>query len=117
MELFELASTYEVLLDIGHAIKPVRIEIFHGIENTRKLRARIWEQNTYNLYPTFANIRPEGGLENRLMSCDQVNTEISALVAEAPDILLGRELDSEEAFLQHIQEFIMQYQTMRNKNA
>lgn len=111
MELFKLTSTYEVLLELGGTLRPVRVEIFRSEENPRKLRARIWDQNTYNLYPTFANIRPEGGLENRLMSCDELNREISTNVAEDPEILLGREWESEEVFLNHIKDAISRYQT------
>ena len=117
MELFELSATYEVLLEIGQAVRPVRIEIFRGRKNAQKLRARVWEQSTYNLYPTFGNIKPDGGLENRLMSCAQVNREISALVAEEPEMLLGGEWDSEEAFLERLKEFIVRYQAMCSKNA
>lgn len=111
MELFKLSSTYEVLVEFGGAVRPVRIEILVSIDNPRKLRARVWEQNTYNLYPTFANIGPEGGLENRLMSCDELNREISMSVAEEPEMLLGREWESEEVFLDHIKDAILRYQS------
>lgn len=118
MELFELTSVYEVLLETGGTIRPVRIEIFRSRDNETKLRARIWEQNTYNLYPTFANIPPQGGLENRFMSCDQLNREISDLIAETPDIILGHEWDSEDALLEYLQESLSRYQSMLgDKNA
>jgi hypothetical protein len=112
IEIWKLSSTYEVLLEIGHTLKPIRIEIFRSQDNQRKFRTRIWEQNTYNLYPTFANILPEGGLENRLMSCDLLNREISIDIAETPEILLGLEWESEEAFLIHLKEAIFRYQSM-----
>ena len=108
-ELFALSSTYELLLEFGSSTRPVRIEIFRSQQNPKKMRARVWDQNTYNLYPTFANIPAEGGLENRIMSCDQVNREISTVVAESPEILLGREWESEEVFLNHLRESIVRY--------
>jgi len=95
--------------------RPVRIEVFRSTENEKKLRARVWDQNTYNLYPTFANIPEEGGLENRLMSCDEVNREITTLLAEDPEMIYGKEWESEEQFITHIKDLISKYQATLNE--
>jgi len=114
-ELFKLQSTYEMIIAFSTNTRPVPIEVFRSTENEKKLRARVWDQNTYNLYPTFANIPEEGGLENRLMSCDEVNREITTLLAEDPEMIYGKEWESEEQFITHIKDLISKYQATLNE--
>ncbi len=117
-ELYKLQSTYELILEFATNTRPVRIEVFRSTKNDKKLRARVWDQNTYNLYPTFANIPEEGGLENKLMSCDEVNREITTLVAEDPELIVGKEWESEDKFIAHIKGLILKYQaTLNGKSA
>lgn len=109
-EYFILKSTYETILEFSTNTRPVRIEIFQSTDNVKKYRARVWDQHTYNLYPTFANIKKEGGLENRMMSCDEVNREITTLLSEDPnDLFWGKEWESEEQFLSYLKELVSKY--------
>jgi len=107
--LFELISTYEMLLEFQGALKPIRIEIFRDAEIKSLFRARVWEQNTYNLYPTMENIRPDGGINNTLASCDEVNREITSFLAEDPTLVTGKEYSSESDFRKHLQSLVTVY--------
>jgi len=109
-EYFKLQSTYEVILEFSTNTRPVRIEIFSSIENMKRLKARVWDQNIYNMYPTFANMRKEGGIENSLMSSDEVNREITTLLSDDPnDLFYGKEWESEEQYLSYLKELIVKY--------
>ena len=108
-ETFLLKSTYEYVIEFKMNTRPIRIEIFLSLENNKKYRVRVWDQNTYNLYPTFANMPPGGGIENKMMSCDEVNREITTLVAETPEVILGMEWESEASFLNYLKKAIDKY--------
>ncbi len=109
-EYFILQSTSEVILEFSTNTRPVRIEIFSGTENKKKLKAKVWDQNTYNMYPTFANMKESGGIENRLMSSDEVNREITTLLSDDPnDLFYGKEWESEEQYLFYIKGLIEKY--------
>jgi len=115
-EYFKLKSTYEVFLEFSQNTRPIRIEIFYSIKNNKKLRARVWDQNTYNLYPTFANISEEEGLKNKLLSCDDINREITMILSDEPnDLVWGKEWDSEEKYLSYIKELLNEYQKLQNE--
>jgi len=110
-EYFVLQSTYEVVLEFSTNTRPVRIEIFRSVDNEKKLRARVWDQTTYNLYPTFANMSKEGGSTNSMMSCDEVNREITTILSDDPnDLFWGKEWDSEDQYLSHLKTLIQNYQ-------
>jgi hypothetical protein len=111
-QLFSLHSTYELLLELGNTLRPIRAEVFIGVENPTVFRARIWEQTTYNLYPTFANITKGEGPQNRLLSCDEINREITLMVADSPEFITGKQWVSEEEFVAHIKTLIFQYHKM-----
>ena len=109
-EYFILKSTYETTLAFSTNTRHVRIEIFRSTDNAKKYRARVWDQNTYNLYPTFANIKTKGGLENRMVSCDEINRDITTLLSEDPnDLFWGKEWESEEKYLSYIKALIGTY--------
>lgn len=115
-EYFILLSTYEAIFKFSTNTRPIRIEIFRSTENHKKYRARVWDQNTYNLYPTFANIKKEGGLENRMMSCDEVNREITTLLSENQfDVFWGKEWDSEDQYLSYLKKLIEKYHETLNE--
>ena len=100
-----------MVLEFSTNTRPVRIEIFRSVHNNNKLRARVWDQNTYNLYPTFANIPNEDSLINKFMSCDEVNREITTILSDDPnDLLWGKEWASEENFLRYLKTLIQKYQ-------
>ena len=110
-EYFILQSIYEVVLEFSTNTRPVRIEIFRRVDNEKKLRARVWDQTTYNLYATFANMSKEGGLTNSMMSCDDMNREITTILSDDPDDLFwGKEWDSEARYLSHLKTLIQNYQ-------
>jgi hypothetical protein len=52
-------------------------------------RARVWIQNTYNLYPTFINTGTQGEDLKQTHSSDQICTEITLLVAEDSEWITG----------------------------
>ena len=114
---FTLTNTYEQLCEFGNTIRPLRVEIFRSLKNKNVFRARIWEQTTYNLYPTWANIFKGEGLQNRMLSCDDLSREITALVADEPDVITGRECESEDVFFEHIQILIARYLETLRENA
>jgi len=112
--MFSLSATYEMLLEFKDTSRPVRIEVFRSAENENIFRARVWDQNTYNLYPTFANIESEGGLQNKMLSCDELNREITTIVAEDPTLISGKEYSSEEAFVKYVESLVLAYQATLN---
>ncbi len=113
--IFKLSNTYEMLLEFKDTSRPVRIEIFCDIENSNLFRARIWDQNTYNLYPTMLNIDEEGGLKNNMYSCDEINREITLTIAEQPTLITGKKYSNEEEFLKYVQSLVVNYQTRLNE--
>ena len=100
--LYRLISTYELLLNIGSAVRPVRIEVFKSPDGD-KYRAHIWMQNRYNLYPSLMNTNEKGDDLHTLHSSDEINQEITALVLDNPDFVSGKEFDSEDKFVRHIE--------------
>ena len=114
---FTLANTYEQLCELGNTIRPLRVEIFRSLEKPNVFRARIWEQTTYNLYPIWANIFEGEGLQNRMLSCDELNREITGLVADEPDIITGKECESEAAFFAHLKTLTTRYLEALKPNA
>ena len=104
-----------MLLEFKDTSRPVRIEIFCDTENPNLFRARVWDQNTYNLYPTMLNIDEEGGLKNKMYSCDEINREITLTIAEDPALIRGKEYSNEEEFLNYLQSLVIKYQTMLNE--
>ena len=115
-EYFKLLNTYDVVLKFSTNTRPVRIEIFRSLDNEKKYKARVWDQSTYNLYPTFANISEEAGLENKLFSCDEVNREITTLLSDDPnDLFWGKEWESEDQYFAYLKELILKYQEILDK--
>ena len=104
-----------MLLELNDTSRPVRIEVFHSIENKNVFRARIWDQTTYNLYPTLANIEKEGGLQNKMISCDELNREITIMLAEDTTLITGKEYASEKEFVEHVKSLILAYQALLNE--
>ncbi len=96
-----------MLLEIGSATRPVRKEIFRSIENVNYFRARIWDQCTYDLYPTFLNIDLENN--KKIYSSDELNREITLTVAEESNLITGKEYSNEEEFLKYIKSLIIKY--------
>ena len=115
-EYFILKSTYEIIIEFETNTRPIRIEIFQSVENRKKYRARVWDGTIYNLYPTFANTTNENGLENRMMSCDEINRDITTILSDDPnDLFYGKEWDSEEQYLSFIKELIEKYKELINE--
>jgi len=114
-ELFKLSNTYEMLLEFKDVSRMIRVEIFHSTGNDSLYRARIWDQTTYNLYPTFLNIAEDGGLKNEMYSCDEINREITTIIAEEPTLITGKVYSSENDFLEYIKVLIGKYHELCNK--
>lgn len=114
-EYFKLTSTYDVLLEFSTNSRPVRIEILQSTENPKKLRARVWDQNMYNLLPTFANMTADGGFAHGLWSSDEINREITVLLSEDPsDLVLGKEWESEQEYLAYLKGLVEEYRASLN---
>lgn len=106
--LFKLVSTYELFLALGATERPVRIEVFQSISDNDIYRARVWLQTTYNLYPTFLNSGRKGEDLHNTHSCDQLNAEITTLIAESPDLLTGKRYRREKDFVDYVSSRVMQ---------
>ncbi len=109
MNLFKLTSTYEHFLPVGNNSQLVRIEIFRSAADLNIYRARIWIQNTYNLYPTFMNTSNEGGDLHCLHSSDQLNSDITSVVAEDPSLITGIQFENENQFLAYVNILLENY--------
>lgn len=113
MEFFKQASAYEVFLPGGDSSQLLRVEIFKSITDANIFRARIWVQSTYNLYPTFMNIADDGSDLHRVHSSDQVNSEITSVVADDPSLITGKRYDNEDQFLAYLTTLLTNYQTRK----
>lgn len=100
LKLFRLSEVYEFYADPVEHEKLVRIEIFKSMDASCSLRTRVWLQNTYNLYPTFINCEERS--HDNIYSSDQINQEITLLVATSPDWLTGVEISDEKIFFNEI---------------
>jgi len=114
-ELWKLATTYELLLELGQTVRPIRIEVFKSEEACSRFRARIWVQNMYNLYPAYINTGPQGQDLHQVHSSDELNQDITYIV-EDPAFLEGVEFESEGAFVESLQAHILKYQKAINAN-
>lgn len=108
-DLFKLVSTYEILLYLEQTDRPVRIEVFRSLSDCQMYRARVWVQNTYNLYPTLLNTGNRGEDTHTMHSCDLVNMEITLAIAEDPDFITGKHYKDEEDFVDYIKSRIVYY--------
>ncbi len=54
MNLLKLVGTYELDLDLGPELSfPLRFEVFHDTERRGWYRIHVWEQECFNIEPTF----------------------------------------------------------------
>jgi hypothetical protein len=84
-----------------------------SMESPKKLRARAWEQSTYNLYPTFANPADFDAASSKLWSSDQINREITVLLSDDPtDLVLGKEWESEAEYLAFLKGLVRSYNAL-----
>jgi len=52
--LLKLVGTFEVDLDLGPALSfPLRLEVFQDTEKRNQFRVHFWEQESFDLEPTF----------------------------------------------------------------
>lgn len=100
--LYRLISTYELLLTVGGAERPARIEVFQSQDGS-KYRARIWIQNTYNLYPTLMNTNNSGDDLHTMHSSDEINQEITSIILEDPGLVTGKEFNGEDQLISYIE--------------
>lgn len=108
-KLFKLKSTYELILSQGDESQLVRIEIFALIEDSNYFKARVWFKNTYNLYPMVVNTGPNGEDLHRIHSSDDINTEITSMIAEEESFMLGKHYENEEEFLNYISNRVKEF--------
>ena len=101
-KIFKLISTYEYIVEINSAHKPVRVEVFQAVDSVDIYRARVWIQNMYNVYPTFLNTDENGSDLRKVHSCDELNTEITSNIAENERLILGEKYKSEKVFLDYV---------------
>jgi hypothetical protein len=107
--IYRLVSVYEVLLRISKIDRPVRLEIFRSLIDLENYRARIFVQNTYNLYPTFINIGEHGEDLHVVHSADHIDMDITSLVAEVPGLMTGINFPSEDVFLEYVLDLLAKY--------
>lgn len=109
MEIFHLVESYEFFIEYARDKKLVRVEIFESLGKRGLFRTRAWIQNTYNLYPTFVNMGAHGDDLRQVHSSDQLNMEITTLVAETPDWITGVHMSDKESFLTRIQQRVVEF--------
>jgi len=107
--MFKLQSTFELLLNFNDTTRPIRIEVFSMTDNPKIYRARVWDQNTYDLYPTFLNMPQDNGEQRKMYSSDEVNREITNIVAEDISLITGKEYPNEEAFVEYVNGLVIDY--------
>ena len=100
---------------LGTIERPVRMEIFKALEDEPLYRARIWMQNTYNLYPTFMNTDDNGDDLHNVHSSDQIDMEITTLIAEDPELITGKYYASESDFVDYVKSRVVFYIQMIEK--
>jgi len=105
--LFKLVSTCELFICLDGTDRPVRIEIF---------RARVWLQNTYDVHPTFVNNGGNAEFDT-IYSSDQIDMEITSLIAESPTLMTGQRYLSEDAFLTYLINRVEWYERKANSGA
>jgi hypothetical protein len=110
--LFRLVSTYELFLPPGTTERLVRIEVLQSLSDNDVYRARVWLQTTYNIYPTFLNTGGKGEDLHNTHSSDQLNAEITTLIAESHDLLTGKRCTSEKDFADYVSSRVMQYKEL-----
>jgi len=111
-EFYKLISTYDVVLEFSTNTRPVRIEILRSIDNDKKLRARVWDQITYDLNSTFASFEKANGEKSYIYSSDEVNREITTILSgdeSSIDLFFGKEWESEQDFLKYLKELLNEY--------
>lgn len=109
MRIFRLVNSYEFYIDLNVEEKLIRIEIFEAIDESLVFRARVWHQNTYNLYPTFLNLGKSGEDLHRTYSSDYLNVDITATVSDSPEWLTGISLPSEKQFFDMVRANVISF--------
>lgn len=99
---FRLASTYELVDRRPGLWKIFRIEIFRELLEENTFRARVWMQNSYNMYPASVNTGKNGEDLRKVHSCDQIDSEITLDIAEDPSLITGRGYNSEKEFRDYV---------------
>lgn len=107
MRIFRLVESYEFFLEQAADKKLIRVEVLEAINEYRVYRARVWLQNTYNLYPTFLNLGPHGEDLRQVHSSDQLSMEITTLIAETPEWITGIQSKSAKDFFDFVLERII----------
>lgn len=101
MILFKLLSVYEITVLDQNIGRPVRIEILQSSENASIYRPRVWVKNTYNVYPMTVNTGSKGEDLHQMHSSDDLNNDISLLIAEDETFYRGKSFDNEEQVLEY----------------
>jgi hypothetical protein len=109
IELFRLLSTYEFVKHNGDVQLPFRIEVFESLDMPNNYRARAWTSNFYNLYPAFLNTDKTGNDLHHIHSSDQVNIDITCIVADDPEILTGKIFENELSVVNYMRCLISKY--------
>lgn len=113
--MYKLISTYELFVSLSGADRLLRIEVFNSVENNTIFRARIWLQNTYNLYPTFMNLSEDGKNLQKFHSSDEMNMEITSLIANDPSFITGNEYGDEREFLDFVISLVNDFKERQEK--
>ncbi len=107
--LYKLLSTYEYSHAYNNVEVPIRIEVLKSVDKDGIYRARVWALNTYNLYPSQVNTGDTGEDLQQMHSADQVNQDITTLIADDVEILTGKSFKNEGEVLRYIQNKLTSY--------
>jgi hypothetical protein len=97
--IFKLVEVYESPIEIGGWLKFIRIELLESTKERNFLRARVWLDENYNLYPSALNTDTNGGNIQSLHSADAINREITAILPFGEDLIRGKVYLSREDFV------------------
>lgn len=97
--IFKLVEVYELLVGFDDNLKFVRVELFESTSTSCWIRARVWLNETYNMYQSELNTDGEGKNLHRLYSSDVVNRDITTILPFGKDLIEGRTYASKETFI------------------
>ena len=106
MDLFKLNNVYEFFLPVDKVTVLCRIEVFKQLEGDL-LRARVWLQKMYNLYPAEINTNAQGDDLHHIHSSDFLSQDITYILDDI-DMMTGV-LITEIALVHRVKEQLVQF--------
>lgn len=100
--LFELLACYELVWPDSRVYPPLRFEVLRAVDDASLYRARVWLKTRYNVYPSSMNTGSDGGDLRRVHSADELNAEITSLLADDSAFFTGMRFATQDAFVGYL---------------